>query len=235
MVDYPKITDIDTEQAYHDAAMRTAAGPEVFHADNYGCRDLVLALAKYIVAARHLDAAKSALFYGKHKEVVTEDVSPIIASGGTEGTYDFDFITNPQLIHAILGIASEGGEIAEDLLAGLSGELASYDNVNRESGDIDWFQELLATVTGQSVTDNRVENIDRLVTRYPEAFSGADGIARADEAGDTLRGTSPGRGDLSGVTLAGPGSTGPILGRGQERRVDEPKSETVSSGGGHTV
>lgn len=173
-----------SDDQYHADAMRTAAGPEVFHPHNHNVRDLILAMAKFILASRQLDAAKSALFYGKTKEVNIDDLTPIIASGGTDGYFDYALIYNPQFLHATLGIMSEAGEIGDDVLKALSGRLEDVDNIVRESGDIDWFQELLAEAVGVSVYEGRCRNIYRLRQRFPEAFSEADAIARADEAED---------------------------------------------------
>lgn len=169
------------DHGYHAAAMRTAAGPEVFYPGNARPHDVAYYLARFIIMARHLDAFKSALFYGKVKHVEINDLAGLLASGGTDGHFDFDHIANPQLLHACLGITSEAGEIAEDLLKALQGQLLSTENLVRESGDIDWFQELLATATETPVNVARAFNVARLRQRFPDAFSEADAIARADE------------------------------------------------------
>lgn len=173
---------------YPALAMRTAAGPEVFHwppmnmptggdpkqLDEAANRVFRGDVVSFLRAADALNRWKSMLFYKKdpnadgfHRYFAELD------------QFDVDRV-NPQLIHAALGIASEAGELLYNVAEALGG--AELDpNINCESGDIDWFQELLAHVTGQSTDENRRQNIDRLAKRFPEKFSEAAAVERADE------------------------------------------------------
>lgn len=179
---------------YHDLAMRTAAGPEVFHLPcNQGgidalTRDFLLSMINFIKMAEHLDRFKSLLFYRKDKP--PRDEQQFLDALGVAEDQEFSFqnVTNPQLVHAILGLCTESAELAEDLIKVMAGIPLDEvrPNLRRESGDVDWFQELLATATGDPVEQNRVENIERLAKRFPEKFNEADAVARADEALDPV-------------------------------------------------
>lgn len=185
---------------YHTLAMRTAAGPEVFHlpGGELGAEmeDEFFGDAQaFLVAAARMDDWKSRLFYGKSKYTRTNfDFDKFAAASQFP---DFVFtgqpkslrnIDNPQLIHAILGIATEGAELVENLLeVAHTGQvdherIASMNNMVRETGDVDWFQELLASAIGVPIEKSRSTNIARLAVRFPAKFSEFAAVARADEA-----------------------------------------------------
>lgn len=178
---------------YHPLAMRTAAGNDVFHwpplhyVKNWGAENPQLqnmsregfhaAIIEFLRAADAINRWKSVLFYNKdpNPDGFFRDFTEI-------DHHDFDPAkVTPQLIHAMLGIAAEAGELVEDAARAMCGEELDA-NINRESGDIDWYQELLALVSGQSTDENRRQNIARLQKRFPEKFSEDDAITRADEA-----------------------------------------------------
>lgn len=193
-----KAADMLEQPSYHELAMRTAAGIEVFHypvlpdstissgedaTDAAFCADVI----DYLNAVARLDRWKSRLFYNKDKIVVENAICTTIHENWSLGN-----IPNPQVIHAILGIATEGGELVEDLVklanpigVGESGPIV--DNIKRETGDVDWYQELLARAMRYSTDDAREINIARLAKRYPERFSEEAAIARADEGIPTVK------------------------------------------------
>lgn len=169
-------------KSYSELAMRTAAGPEVFHYEDANETDahFINDIMVYLNAVKRLDSWKSVLFYGKAKVIIDNSIAPEIMHD-----WSLRGISNPQILHAILGIATEGGELVEDVVrlgnpgAWVDGGIVP--NIRREMGDVDWYQELLAHCIGYTVEDCREENIARLAKRYPEKFSEADALARADE------------------------------------------------------
>lgn len=206
-------------ETYHDLAMRTAAPNTVFHYpfDDPAAGDeihfeLLNAFAEFVASASKLDRWKSQLFYGKDKPTVSSH-QVMVRLVTTAGLGDLDGIEvalaklpSPQFLHAILGIGSEAGEIIEDALVlvctnDMDIREATLSNITRETGDIDWFQELLALSTGVSVEDARKVNIARLRKRFPGKFSEADAVARADE--DTIL-QGGGRIDMSASNLPHP-------------------------------
>lgn len=193
---------------YHNNAMRTAAGPEVFHRAmvpeiglhlndrrrDCGQEAIRAAIADFIYAGRVLSAMKATLFYGKDYQAP----DPHISNELVGDDFHTDHFDNYQMLHAILGIASEAGELLEDVVQLVSlpdpsdcdeqdvPKLEDYKrklalNMARETGDIDWFQELFAHTIGTTIDDCRAANIQRLRARFPDRFNSADAIARADE------------------------------------------------------
>jgi hypothetical protein len=173
-----------TGAEYHDLAMRTAAGPEAWHTkvDEFEQPTTVFAqdLLAYIRAARVLDRWKSLLIYGKTKDEAKFEPLPtdeLIAGIKWDNA-------DPVSVHALLGITTEGGELAELLLWHMCGldtaELQA--GLREETGDIDWFQELLARSTGISVDSARSENIAKLQKRYKDKYSQTEAVDRNDKA-----------------------------------------------------
>ncbi len=172
--------------SYHELAMRTAAGPEVFHYAADDDESFFAAVFSYLRAAARLDEWKSKLFYNKIKPSQIGIFGPDFS----DDSLSLAVVVNPQLIHAVLGVATEGAELMHDLVRfcdeGPGVELAL--NMEREQGDVDWYQELLATSIGIPVEDSRKTNIERLAKRYPDKFSEAAALDRADEKGDPVAG-----------------------------------------------
>lgn len=200
---------------FHNDCMRTAAGPGVFHyADShermmdvandatFRASDLghveeaqglideefIEDAVDFLAAAAKIDRWKSRFFYNKDKELPDFDHF-------LEGEMSLEFIVNPQLIHGILGVATEGAELVEALLKMMRGDtwqkatddngtaMASIvNNIVEENGDVDWFQELIAEAIGVPVDQSREGTIAKLRKRYPDKFNESDGVARADKA-----------------------------------------------------
>ena len=81
-----------------------------------------------------------------------------------------------------LGIAGEAGEVA-DLVKKAYGHGAGMDieRLRLELGDVAWYLAAVATCHGLRLSDVLAANIRKLRRRYPDGFSTAASIARADE------------------------------------------------------
>lgn len=167
------------EGSYSRLAARTAADP--WHQPSVVDEDfLVRTLFDFVNSAMALDRFKAKMFYGKKFDEPLERLQNHHA-----------FLVNvhsTKRIHAVLGIASEAGEFVERLLKemqGLRGEgfwEETVANYAEEQGDMDWFQELLASTPGMaSVEDARRANIAKLAKRFPDKFTSEAAIARADK------------------------------------------------------
>lgn len=189
-----------TPKQYHDDAMRTAAGPEVFHVPeddeqlDAWTNEFVIDMVEYLKAAARLNDWKSRLFYGKPKYDRGDMVG--FMDGAVppfpefdkylEGEMSFGVTGGPRLVHAILGVSTEGAELVEGLLKLMQTRCTVYrpdiaKNAIREGGDVQWYCELLADSLGTTVQFMRAMNIARLRKRFPHKFKEADAIARADE------------------------------------------------------
>lgn len=170
------------EPPYSELAMRTEA--QTYFPPDEDREGLIIAdMAELITVAASLNRHKSFLFYGKDKPVPN---SFLYARA------QLDNIVDKKRLHALLGIASEAGELLENLfreLQGVDSQLEQEEidaNYSEESGDIDWFQEQLAKSVAIPVEDSRRDNIDKLRKRYPSKFTVEAAVARADKLPDEL-------------------------------------------------
>jgi NTP pyrophosphatase (non-canonical NTP hydrolase) len=138
------------------------------------CRVVDVVLSSMALNGALLDAMKKQIFYGK-------DHSPTQAS-------ELE-ITQPlmEFFHALLGLYTEVGEIAETLLAAAKdGKQLDIVNLVEEGGDVNWYNAKLldaiqkyCSVTPDSVLDI---NVAKLKLRYPDKFSEKDALERKDKA-----------------------------------------------------
>ena len=93
---------------------------------------------------------------------------------------DFDVIAERirsvesiRLLHAVLGLASEVGEFADQLKKHLFyGKPLDKVNLSEESGDLLWYLALAANVEGMcSLDENMERNIAKLKARYGDKFT----------------------------------------------------------------
>jgi len=104
-----------------------------------------------------------------------------------EDTYTFEGTENisPQLEHAIWGITSESGEIADILKKSkiYGKELDAVDIID-EAGDMMWYMALLCNALNISFEDVWDKNIRKLQTRFPEGFSAEEAIEKTNREGE---------------------------------------------------
>lgn len=87
------------------------------------------------------------------------------------------------LDHALYGIMSEAGEIADCIKKNvIYGKPLDEVNLREEAGDILWYVALLANTMGWKLSEILDENDAKLEKRYPiGAYSDTQAIARADK------------------------------------------------------
>lgn len=108
-----------------------------------------------------LDKVKKGVFYGKEIELLPKS---IFHFGYAEDEKD--------IFHAIIGIATEAGELAEAYLKTFE-ENGEIDLVNlcEEIGDIFWYAAIIARQAGVSFEDIQRNNIEKLAKRFPDKFT----------------------------------------------------------------
>lgn len=84
------------------------------------------------------------------------------------------------LFHAILGVASESGELLETLK--FDGSKPNETNIAEELGDQHWYQALLVRHLGFDWGSVLDANIEKLQKRYPHKFTPEDAIIRDTNA-----------------------------------------------------
>jgi len=100
-------------------------------------------------------------------------------AGATAKRVDFSY----DLMHSALGVASEAGEFTTSVKEHLIyGKPLDKENLKEELGDLLWFINLACDVLNLDLGDVMQANIDKLKKRYPEKYSDADALARADKS-----------------------------------------------------
>lgn len=142
-----------------------------FHSDLVSQEALDGFLTAAIEALKHLDKIKKALFYGRESDV---DYYVPNETDIKVHTLHEDLHSAIRLLHGILGVATEAGEMLEALRKGLNGE--GFDTVNlfEECGDNQWYIAAMLRVMGKTFTDAQVANIAKLRKRFPNKFTEYD-------------------------------------------------------------
>lgn len=84
-----------------------------------------------------------------------------------------------RLIHGLLGVQSESGELADALKKTLYyGQPLDLVNVVEEIGDICWYLAILADACGTTLEQCQRRNIAKLRQRYPDKFTEAEAATR---------------------------------------------------------
>lgn len=140
-----------------------------FHAERVPGHEMDAMLHAADVATRWADAIKRSLFYGLELE----------KKGLWLPTSVRVDVEQSHLIHGILGLFTEAGELMQHLHKVLKGEVEP-DAVNllEELGDAYWYMAVLHRITGTTPSGAFDANIAKLRTRYPEKFTVQDAANR---------------------------------------------------------
>lgn len=173
---------------YQENALRTESKIEKVNT-NYNM--LYTTIDMYIGMCDVLDALKRSIYYGKDDRL--ENVQSDEWLADIEGRFNafmayikekdkHDLETNPRLLHGILGMATESGELCEALHKSSElnpfGEPLDYVNVHEELHDTSWYMAVIHDEL-QIVHDELQmcwevgldNNINKLKIRFPEKFT----------------------------------------------------------------
>jgi NTP pyrophosphatase (non-canonical NTP hydrolase) len=96
-----------------------------------------------------------------------------------------------ELQHALLGLTSETGELADVVKKHvIYGRDLDKENIAEELGDILWYLAIGAESVGTTLEEIANANIAKLKTRYPEKYSDKLAAERLDKV-DTPSGSEP--------------------------------------------
>lgn len=84
-------------------------------------------------------------------------------------TAEYDGL-DPLILHALLGIITEAGEMAEALVAGLNSGKFDTTNLKEEGGDQLWYLAMLFRQLGTTFEAEGERNIEKLRKRFPHKF-----------------------------------------------------------------
>lgn len=131
-------------------------------------------LDSLIAAGNHADTLKRSIFYGA-KNTVIDQIDHQETDGITTKLTQIEL----RLIHAMLGMFSEAGELAEALhksiILGMPLDLV---NIAEEFGDSLWYHAIGLDAIGLEMTVAMSGNIAKLKTRYPDGFNEDDAVNR---------------------------------------------------------
>ena len=131
-----------------------------------------------------LDLLKKHLFYGKpacsHRDAAAAPLSEDVLQR----------FQDPQIVrtlHAILGMATESGEIVWPLVNHIrNGAVLDITNLFEEQGDQFWYHGLLCKIWNVPFLNTLTRNIAKLFKRYPEKFTETHAIHRDLQAERTV-------------------------------------------------
>ena len=91
------------------------------------------------------------------------------------------------LNHAVIGIHTEGGEVATEVKRALVYDAPITEDMVKhiveELGDLLWYVALASTCLNISLSDIAERNVAKLKKRFPEKYSNEAAEARADKGG----------------------------------------------------
>ena len=146
-----------------------------FHCELVSHEFLMMQLNDFIEIVDNLDRIKKTLFYGRAlPEVMAQGDSHLRRNDiQVVGLHD-----NPhdgiRLLHGIIGIITEAGELAYALREGLQGRKIDNINLGEEVGDIQWYAAAILRVLGTNFDKVQRTNIAKLRARFPDKFNEHD-------------------------------------------------------------
>lgn len=100
----------------------------------------------------------------------------------TKNRGELESVLAPHLAVAGLGLAGEAGEVTDEIKKIVGhGKAMDKAKLLKELGDVLWYAASLADELGVRLADVAQANIDKLKARYPDGFSTAASVAKADE------------------------------------------------------
>lgn len=85
------------------------------------------------------------------------------------------------LVWNALGLVGEAGECADAIKKAVFHQHGiDREKIIREIGDVLWYAAGICTVLGVDLGDAMATNIEKLKLRYPNGFTSADSVKRAD-------------------------------------------------------
>jgi NTP pyrophosphatase (non-canonical NTP hydrolase) len=153
-----------------------------WYGDKIDGLNVINAIDDAIEAIKKLDQIKKAVFYGKDNGLLVKNKNE---SDNQISLDNYLNLTIPgvdicpvlqkdkNLFHAIIGVATEAGELLEALLNAIESRDEKLDlvNIKEEVGDVKWYLAILAREAGFKWGEDEVVNIEKLRKRFPEKFT----------------------------------------------------------------
>lgn len=147
-----------------------------YHGDRVPLAYFRETVAEAVAALNKLDAIKKTLFYGRDCGVPAP-----VENAATLAKFPEWLSSNPEddaaavnIIHGIIGKATEAGELLEALSASAEGQTFDETNALEEVGDGFWYDALLLAAIGSNFGEAQRVNITKLRYRFPQKFTEHD-------------------------------------------------------------
>lgn len=150
-------------------AIRTKS--DKFYGDDINQDEFAAILSDFILVGSELDTIKKHMFYGKKSHYAAESIEESLDGANN--------IVHEDIIHGVLGVATEAVELCEALNSSLDSGLAlDTVNIKEEMGDIFWYLAILANRLDISFDEVQTTVINKLRARYPDKFTEDDAVNR---------------------------------------------------------
>lgn len=159
-----------TEQDYLEQSAVFNTG--TYHADKVIPQELDLVFIAASIATNWADRVKRSLFYG-----VDLDSPRGSPANHTEVCHDPELAP---LVHGILGMFTEAGEMLAHLYDVMRGSPVDRVNLIEELGDSEWYAACLHRFLGSTPTEAHEVNIAKLSARYPGRVFSQDKAVNRD-------------------------------------------------------
>lgn len=145
-----------------------------WHGEKVSKHNFISRMNAAIEAANKLDQVKKTLFYGRDNNLdPAEGMAAVKTLPLMLGDTEADSATN--IIHAIIGIFTEAGEMLEALREAINlGKPIDSVNAKEETGDLFWYVAILARECGFTFDSAQRVNIQKLRARFPDRFTEFD-------------------------------------------------------------
>lgn len=159
---------------YPQLAMRTNKPGKDIKLDKKLWQSLSMAFPMIMESCYKADRLKASLIYGAKNKEFAYDVFPA-------PKYPLK-PSELEMLHAILGIISEGGELLEMFFNRKNaGKPIDRTNGLEEAGDLQWFMQLLTHSLQSTQEEVMHMNIKKLHERFGDSYSDINGLVRDHE------------------------------------------------------
>ena len=161
---------------YPQLAMRTNKPGKEIEVSKKQWQALITGAPLIMEGCAKADRLKASLIYGEKCREYAHPDMPMPK---------YALTTNEkELLHAILGIISEGGELLEMFIkCKTRGVAIDRTNCVEEAGDLFWFLQLLIKSQASTMEESMQMNILKLLKRFPDGFSEEMALVR-DQKGE---------------------------------------------------
>lgn len=176
MLDGPEQREAFEEAKFDYVAETDVTASDVWGGDNASADLLLEDLRTFVTAAKRLDQHKKVLF----RKRSNEEAGLPSFDGTVKTPVSFYFIKQEsELLHGIVGVATEAGELAEIAIKKLEyPSPADVTNVREEIGDVLWYLARLVKFAGTTFLAEQRRNIAKLRERHGSRFNAERDVNR---------------------------------------------------------